>query len=233
MVFKIVKDNKFWLHILVDSIDTSDGTTRLVPCDMALVEDLRVVLVGGCCCETVSLQYEIGTSQNSELVCEIPDTLNIGGYDVVVSWTSGEKTVKSIERNLIVVVGSNRHANQAVDIVNGDVTGGLYVLRYFVTAEKVTYHSVNYSLAEVMSSSGISLVRDGQPYETVLTTVPGFDLLLVKVYMGGEDITADVYADNKVSIPAVTGTVIIMAKSDYCPCEALTKKEIVSATPMD
>lgn len=82
------------------------------------------------------------------------------------------------------------------------------------TPEDISYqNSVAYSMNNVSSSNTASIVNDGDSYTTTLSANSGYDLSSVTVTMGGIDITDSVYnADTgTVSIPAVTGDVVITA----------------------
>lgn len=75
-------------------------------------------------------------------------------------------------------------------------------------------HSVTHVLENAESSRAyIKGVSDGRPFETVLT---GRDLS-VSVTMGGEDVTASAWVDGTISIPAVTGDLVITATGAAVP----------------
>ena len=83
-----------------------------------------------------------------------------------------------------------------------DITGG----------GTITYYSVIGDLTNATLSSDVSRVEGGSAYSATLTPTVG-SLTQVTVTMGGEDITASVYdaATGQISIPAVTGNVVITA----------------------
>ena len=74
----------------------------------------------------------------------------------------------------------------------------------------VTY-TVESNLTNVTSDNTKVLVDANASYTAILTADDGCVLDVVTVIMGGEDVTASVYADGVITIPAVTGDVIITA----------------------
>ena len=82
------------------------------------------------------------------------------------------------------------------------------------TPEDISYqNSVAYNMNNVSSSNAASIVNDGDSYTTTLSANSGYALSSVTVTMGGIDITDSVYSADTgtVSIPAVTGDVVITA----------------------
>lgn len=72
-------------------------------------------------------------------------------------------------------------------------------------------HGIANVLENVTSDNSRSLLAEGDSYTAVLTAAEGYELDTVTVTMGGADITAEVYAEGVISIPAVTGEVVITA----------------------
>ena len=69
-------------------------------------------------------------------------------------------------------------------------------------------------LTDVTSSSTDKLLKNGSSFETKLTkAADDLEYMDVTVTMGGKDITAQCYADGKISIESVTGDVQITAKA--------------------
>ena len=82
------------------------------------------------------------------------------------------------------------------------------------TPEDISYqNSVAYNMTNAASSNTASIVNDGDSYTTTLSANSGYALSSVTVTMGGIDITDSVYSADTgtVSIPAVTGDVVITA----------------------
>ena len=72
-------------------------------------------------------------------------------------------------------------------------------------------YTVESNLTNVTSDNTKMLIDANASYIATLSADEGFVLDVVTVTMGGEDVTAAVYADGVITIPAVTGDVIITA----------------------
>ena len=83
-----------------------------------------------------------------------------------------------------------------------------------------TTYTITAELVNVASSNRTSSVTEGASYSTTLTANDGYEISSVTVFMGGVDVTADVYADGVISIPAVTGNVEIVASAVVVETEA-------------
>ena len=81
----------------------------------------------------------------------------------------------------------------------------------------VTYHSITSYLTNVTSSNGITYTEDGSKYIATININDGYDLQKVYITMGGIDITSSVYADGVITIPQVTGNVVITIKATAHP----------------
>lgn len=71
-------------------------------------------------------------------------------------------------------------------------------------------HSITNNLTNVTNSNSSIAIEDGKSYSANLMPVSG-QISNVSITMGGEDITASVYADGVISIQAVTGDIVITA----------------------
>ena len=80
------------------------------------------------------------------------------------------------------------------------------------------YYTIISNLTDVNTSSDVISVESGGAYEADLTANEGYAINAVTVTMGGVDITNTAYADGHISIPSVTGDIVITAtavKSGY------------------
>jgi hypothetical protein len=89
--------------------------------------------------------------------------------------------------------------------------------------EPITYTITN-EMVNVTSSNMAASVTEGASYTATLTAADGYEISSVTVTMGGVDVTADVYADSVISIPAVTGNVEIVASA----VEMQTEPELIT-----
>lgn len=85
----------------------------------------------------------------------------------------------------------------------------------------VTKYTITNELVNVKSSNSTSSVNEGASYMATLTADEGYEISNVTVFVGGVDVTADVYADGVISIPAVTGNVEITASASMAETEAV------------
>jgi hypothetical protein len=88
------------------------------------------------------------------------------------------------------------------------VTGDISII-----ANAVKLHSVSCTLTNVAADPASATVQNGSAFTTVLTPAEGYVLTSVRVIMGGVDVTALAYADGVVTIPSVTGDVVITAEA--------------------
>lgn len=73
------------------------------------------------------------------------------------------------------------------------------------------YYAVTNNLTDISTSSPVISVESGGAYEADLTASEGYAISAVTVTMGGVDITDIAYADGHISIPSVTGDIVITA----------------------
>lgn len=73
------------------------------------------------------------------------------------------------------------------------------------------YYTITNNLTDVNTSSAVISVESGGAYEADLTANDGYAISAVTVIMGGADITNTAYSDGHISIPSVTGGVVITA----------------------
>jgi hypothetical protein len=77
----------------------------------------------------------------------------------------------------------------------------------------VTYPISKY-LAGTLLGNPASSVNEGETYITTVKASLGFELASVIVTMGGTDVTSSVYSNGVITIPSVTGAVVIAAISN-------------------
>lgn len=136
MVYKILKGNSFYLHVLIDKVEMTWGSRRSASVNVLGLQDLVVKMLGDFyCCETYVLKEVKRTS--SEVVCLIPPTMDIGNYSLQVKWKDGEKQLTSKERGIVQIVSDNRQTMVPAGVIDGEFTG-LYNLRYYITDDLST-----------------------------------------------------------------------------------------------
>lgn len=104
-------------------------------------------------------------------------------------------------------ITSSAYNNGTVSIAS--VTGNL-VISVSAVAASVTY-SVTNSLSNCSNSNSASTVAENATYLATITAASGYTLTgaTVSITMGGNDVTSSVYSSGTISIPNVTGDIVI------------------------
>lgn len=119
MIYKIVQGNSFKLHILVRKPDISSESNMLIDFDMTKATDIKVSLV----CnfgESTIIPAHVSMALPNVVVCEVPSTLDIGNYNVSVSWKMDGNDMASVEKNLFRIVEYNSQAQYPICMVEGE-----------------------------------------------------------------------------------------------------------------
>ena len=74
-----------------------------------------------------------------------------------------------------------------------------------------TSYSVTNTLTNCANNNSATSVVSGQPYAALITANEGYTLGTVTVTMGGDDISATAVDDGAITVPAVTGALVITA----------------------
>lgn len=119
MIYKIVQGNSFKLHILVRKPDISSESNMLIDFDMTKATDIKVSLV----CnfgESTIIPAHVSIALPNVVVCDVPSTLDIGNYNVSVSWRMDGNDMASVEKNLFRIVEYNSQAQYPICMVEGE-----------------------------------------------------------------------------------------------------------------
>ena len=138
----------------------------------------------------------------------VGDRFNSLSEEIANLPTSGSGSgLSSNAKTLLIAILRNAiyNSDQSVNITELEVE-----LERTSGGGAVTY-TVESNLTNVTSDNTKVLVDANASYTATLTADDGCVLDVVTVIMGGEDVTASVYADGVITIPAVTGDVIITA----------------------
>lgn len=76
---------------------------------------------------------------------------------------------------------------------------------------RTVYRSITYNLTNCRSSNNVTSIENGKGYSTALSVMGGYSITTVSVTMGGTDVTSQYYHSGSISIPRVTGDVVITA----------------------
>lgn len=107
---------------------------------------------------------------------------------------------------------------------------GNIVITATAVQSSVTVYTITNSLVNVVSDNSSVSVNANSSYTATLTAADGYTLDAVTITMGGTNVTADVYANGVITIPAVTGNIVIAATSIEGVWEELTLTNRTSGT---
>lgn len=137
-------------------------------------------------------------------------------------------------RQNIDALGENPEALELLTIV---LKNGIYVTDQYENILRLTaaicgkvLYNVSSVLEWVSMDNENRLAAGGESYRAVLTPEEGYELDSVTVRMGGEDVTASVYNNGIIHIPAVNGELEILASAveEHKLCIAAINKGSVS-----
>ena len=116
--------------------------------------------------------------------------------------------------NVTITMGGADITNTAYasgNIYISAVTGDVVITAVAVEISEVTTYTITNNLVNVTSNNSAVSAEENASYTATLTATDGYTLegATVTITMGGVDVTSDVYADGVITIPAVTGDVVI------------------------
>ena len=80
-----------------------------------------------------------------------------------------------------------------------------------------TVYTISTNLTNVICSNSSTQIVEGRQYNNVLSPKTNFEMVSVQVLMNGEDITETCYSDSRISIPNVTGNIVVIAVAQAIP----------------
>nr|DAQ83833.1 MAG TPA: tyrosine phosphatase family protein [Caudoviricetes sp.] len=143
-----------------------------------------------------------------------PETLtaSINTYTVTKALTdvtadNSAATAKQYQPYVATITPTDGKVIDSIKVTMGgaDITSSV-----FKGATDVLRRAVTYSLTQCTSSNARIYAIDGQSYVTTLTANEGYALNAVQITMGGADVST-YYKDGIISIPKVTGDIVITA----------------------
>lgn len=189
--------------------DKTVSWCKLIGIQASLINRYRKAMIVGTP-EDISYQNSVIYNMTNVSASNTAATVENGGsYTTTLSASSGFMLA-----SVTVTMGGIDITTAAYDSNTGAITILVITGDIVITASAIANaRSVTYALTNAASSNTASIVNDGDSYTTTLSANSGYVLSSVTVTMGGIDITDSVYnADTgTVSIPAVTGNVVITA----------------------
>lgn len=82
-----------------------------------------------------------------------------------------------------------------------------------IALDDTVYYSIKNTLTNVKNSNSAGTIVAGNSYSATITVNAGCELDSVTVTMGGVDVTSSVYSNGVITIPEVTGNVVITASA--------------------
>lgn len=116
---------------------------------------------------------------------------------------------------------------------NDDIGAAMGQLENLFAGNTAIEYAVTYNLTDVTADNEASNAKAGFPFTVTLTAADGMTIRddTLSIIMGGEDITKSVYVDGVITIPIVTGEIIIIAQSkDANLIYALVKEALFDGT---
>lgn len=75
-------------------------------------------------------------------------------------------------------------------------------------------YTITYNLTNVSSTNNTTIITSNESYNSTLSSTNSNDIKTIFITMGGTDITDSVYVDGVITIPEVTGNIIITATTE-------------------
>lgn len=209
--------------------DKAVSWCRLMGIQASLINRYRKAMINGSP-ESVGYANAVTYSLTNVSASNTAATVENGGSYSTTLTASGGFVLGSVT----VTMGGADITATAYDSSTGAITISVVTGDIVITASAIANaRSVTYALTNAASSNTASIVNDGDSYTTILSANSGYALSSVTVTMGGIDITDSVYnADTgNVSIPAVTGNVVITAAAVVSRTDVLRQSVSSDGTP--
>ena len=164
--------------------------------------------------DTIFLTDENGVTKTSVYRMSTPNACYgrenqyIGG--AWVEDTTYSKTQKSANDTAFVIYCLNLDTHTIQAICYG---AGYDRTLIYSTGEIITTYTISKKLTNISISNTASTITAGESYSARLTSTAG-DISSVIITMGGVDVTSTVYMNGNITIPNVTGNIVIVAEAE-------------------
>lgn len=223
------------IKVFVDGTDMSesfaDSAGVLIPAGSVMAGGRIVIIAENTAAFSVSYNLENCTSTNTATTIEkgtpyLTEIRPNPGYIIDPS-----RTKAVMNRNEYAYSESSR----TITIL--DAQGDIVVYGVAVTPSVETFTISNH-LTNCVSSNSATSVEKGSSYSATITANDGYTLDGIVVTMSGTAITSSAVSGNAISIPEVTGNVIITATASETPTadvsyESVTKTLTIKTLPSD
>ena len=209
--------------------DKTVSWCKLMGIQASLINRYRKVMIDGTP-EDISYLNSVAYSMTNVSASNATATVENGDSYTTTLLASTGFALASVT----VTMGGIDITTAAYDSNTGAITIPVVTGDIVITASAIdNARSVTYALTNAASSNTASIVNDGDSYTTILSANSGYALSSVTVTMGGIDITDSVYSagTGTVSIPAVTGDVVITAIAVVSRTDVLRQSVSSDGTP--
>ena len=154
------------------------------------------------------------------------EALNVSGEDIVNEWhtrTYNTHVIDTLQGTRAVIPEPGGQAGTGLTQAEKNLILTLFSKAAYAEDDASTAYdalenlwttttrTITYNLSHVTSSNTTASIESGQRYTTTLTADSNYALNTVTVKMGGVDITSTAYSSGTITIPSVTGDIVITA----------------------
>ncbi len=154
------------------------------------------------------------------------EALNVSGEDIVNEWhtrTYNTHVIDTLQGTRAVIPEPEADAGTGLTAEEKSLILELFSKAAYAEDDASTAYdrlealwttttrTITYNLSHVSSSNTATSVDGGSSYTTTLTADSNYTLNTVTVLMGGVNVTSQVYSSGTITIPNVTGNIVITA----------------------
>ena len=181
------------------NISTEDSRIVRLHCVEGLVDDGDTIV------EKYSITRHLSNST-------INNTSNLieknGSYNATISANSGYEI-----DGIVVKMGGTNITSSAVNGNNiniSNVTGDIVIIATTTETTVVqTTYSITNNLSNCTTNNASEVINKNESYNATISANSGYEIKSIVVTMGGTNVSSTVVNGNKISIPSVTGIVVI------------------------
>lgn len=200
-------------HAIYDYDASADG---------AIVEAWASTTCTGITLSSYALTFNGASSQT------LRATLSPADCEDTVSWSSSDNSVATVSSDGVVTSVGNGSCTIYATVGNIIASCSVEVSGIIVM------YSVTNNLTNCTNSNSAQVVVGGEAYNAVITPNPQSSITDVSITMGGTDVTSSVYSNGTISIPSVTGAVVITVVAESAILYQLASQTTFDGTsPID
>ena len=197
-------NNGYTLSSIIVTMGGTDITSQVVSGNSINIASVTGDVVITVTTTPVQITYSI---TNNLSHCSTNNTSTVinknRSYDAIISANNGY-TLSSV----VVTMGGTNISSQVVSgkrINIPSVTGNIVIT---ATAVQTTY-SITNNLSNCTTNNSSNTINKNESYNATISANSGYEIKSIVVTMGGTNVSSTVVTGNKISIPSVTGIVVI------------------------